>query len=252
MVYIIMTRLVDCFRTGDMRLVTIEHVPREDVRALTIVAPNRANIRRKVSAQETRRKKRQKHGSARSIFEDNTDVNAVPPIRTRTRACRLCPQGGHGKFKCPLVLEYGKPLGDQDTAARKQLQYGLTIETAFETTLLHEAPEALYDKLPHSGVGTVVLCERMCYENKRYVKVTVLDGTGNIMPVHDGTMISVEGVSTFVGKSKSNLVVNQMQCPLPHSQLNMSQLAMGQLSQGLTHQHNPFDNVGYGVNNLDF
>jgi hypothetical protein len=97
-----------------------------------------------------------------------------------------------------------------------------------------------------------VLRERICYENKTFVKVTVLNGTGNIMPVYDGAMISVEGVSTFVGKSKSNLVVNQIQCPLPHSQLNMSQLALGQLSQSLAHQHNPFDNVGYGVNNLDF
>jgi hypothetical protein len=57
MVYSIMTRLVDCFRTGDMPSVTIEHVPREEVRALTTVAPNRANTQRKLSAQETRRKK---------------------------------------------------------------------------------------------------------------------------------------------------------------------------------------------------
>jgi hypothetical protein len=57
MVYSIMTRLVDCFRTCDVPSVTIEHVPREEVRALTTVAPNGANIKRKLSAQETRRKK---------------------------------------------------------------------------------------------------------------------------------------------------------------------------------------------------
>jgi hypothetical protein len=102
MVYSIMARLVDCFLTGDVPSVTIEHVPREEVRALTTVAPNGANIKRKLSAQEARRKKRQKNGSARSVFEDNTDANAVPPIRNRTWACRLCCQGGHGKFKCPL------------------------------------------------------------------------------------------------------------------------------------------------------
>jgi hypothetical protein len=57
MVYSIMTRLVDYFRTGDVPSVTIEHVPREEVRTLTTVVPNGANIKRKLSAQETRRKK---------------------------------------------------------------------------------------------------------------------------------------------------------------------------------------------------
>jgi hypothetical protein len=60
MVYSIMTRLVDCFRTSDVSSVTIEHMPRDEVRALTTVAPNGANIKRKLSAQETRSKKRQK------------------------------------------------------------------------------------------------------------------------------------------------------------------------------------------------
>jgi hypothetical protein len=100
-----------------------------------------------------------------------------------------------------------------------------------------------------------VLRERILNENKTYVKVTVLNGMGTIMPVYNGAMISVEGVSTFVGKSKRNLVVNQMERLLPQSHLNMNQLALGQMSQGLAHQHNlnnPFDNVGYGVDNLDF
>jgi hypothetical protein len=60
MVYSIMTRLVDCFRTGDVPSVTIEHVPRDEVKALTTVAPNGANVKRKLLAQETRRKKWQK------------------------------------------------------------------------------------------------------------------------------------------------------------------------------------------------
>jgi hypothetical protein len=96
----------------------------------------------------------------------------------------------------------------------------------------HRSPIRCPHKLKQSinGVGAIVLRERILHENKTYVKITIINGTGNIMPVYNGAMISVEGVSTFVGKSKSNLVVNQMQCPLPQSQLNMSQLALGQMS----------------------
>jgi hypothetical protein len=183
LVYSIMTRLADCFRTGNVLTVSIEHVPRDEVRALTTVAPNGADFKRKRSAQENRRNKRQPNRAGRSILEDITDTNAVPPPCTRTRSCRLCRQGGHGRFTCPLLLEYGTPLPDQDSTARMQLQNELTRDTAFETTFQHKSPEALYDKLPHIGVGAVVLHERIDHENKAYVKVTVLDGMGNKIPL---------------------------------------------------------------------
>ncbi len=148
----------------------------------------------------------------------STDADHLTTRLVRTRACTLCRQKKHGKFKCPKLLVYvNDPIPKNDVSARQTLAMNLSQKSTFvahkktrtdRRQVLKSMPVKIAALIIHkrflikSNLADTMVPDNYCLEctflkdggieDERYIKV----------------LLSIKDVATFVTRSKVNVIVS--------------------------------------------
>ena len=148
----------------------------------------------------------------------STDADHLTARGVRTRACTLCRQKKHGKFKCPILLAYGNvPIPKNDVSARQTFAINLSQKNKFiahkkgrtdRRQVLKSMPMKIAALIIHkrflikSNLADPMVPENYCLE------CTVLKDGGIEDERYIKVLLSIKDVATFVTRSKVNVIVS--------------------------------------------
>jgi hypothetical protein len=145
-----------------------------------------------------------------------SDENHLPAPRTNSRACSMCRLTGHFIRNCPFLIGYGSPpLEKNNMACRHQLQAKLTgvgtVSTSIKTVELE-----VFNTLP-TDIDALIIFGRFFIDHtlrdpeftgNYCVECTVLHKGGQENSDYSNVLFAVSCVSTFVVRSKTNIVIS--------------------------------------------
>jgi hypothetical protein len=256
--------------------------------AVSRACSNSTSVKRKVSHNEyhSRNKKTHRKGVRQSQIDGSTDSVFLPPATIRTRACTMCQNKGHGRLKCPLVTKYGAvPLQLNNEEIRARLGRNLALISKFQTEHRPLNDErVIFGELPASKeVKGLVIHKRYLIDSTLFnaesaenlaVECTILHDFGQEHPSYTKQLFKVHCIDTWIRRSKSNIILCQLEEATIDNNQMMSQTvahhppqqffqqqpsqgfsqAMSQgYSQGFSQQsylqpvdNNPFATMGFG------
>ena len=155
-----------------------------------------------------------------SLSQDmcSTDADHLTARGVRTRACTLCRQKKHGKFKCPKLLAYGNvPIPKNDVSARQTFAMNLSQKSMF---VAHKKPRTdrrqVLKSMPVKIAALIIhkrfliksnLADPMVPDNY-CLECTVLKDGGLEDEMYIKVLLSIKDVATFVTRSKVNVIVS--------------------------------------------
>jgi hypothetical protein len=218
-------------------------------------APNTYNHKRMVSRHETRRTvaSKRRNPLISLVGRQSNDLAHVPPPRPKNKTCSICKCPGHQRGSCPKINKFKAPpleMG-KEINSRHELSSALSKLNRYKTD--HQGKEDTQEispTLPSRLIG-IVIHQRFfmnCSTTKMCLECTILGPMGDAHSTFECFLFTVEVISTYVSKSKSNVVIcelddachegyesfgfslSQTQPPVQHVQ-HLAQYGMQQLSQ---------------------
>jgi hypothetical protein len=218
---------------------------------MTRSIPNATTMKRKRSGQEIRRSRgRHVRTNFAEIAENTTfvasDENHLPAPKTNARACSMCQLTGHFIGTCPFLVEYGTPLAKGSMQIRQELQAKITGVAAVATATVTE-PRPIFYSLPKK-MDALIIFQRYFidqtldspeFTGNYCVECTILQNGGQEHPDYTRALFAVGCVTTFIVRSKTNIVINLLkdrsgEIMLSQMSGNAYSQVTGNLSQGPT------------------
>jgi hypothetical protein len=212
--------------------------------------PNAYTMKRKCSAREVRMSK------GRSVKTNYLEVGASTPFvasdennllapRTNVRACSMCRLTGHFIGTCPCLTSYGsQPLEKNNIECRQNLQARLT-GIATVATYTRKENGNVFNSLP-TDIDALVIFQRYFIDHtldspeftgNYCVECTILHQGGQENPNYTRQLFSVGCITTFVVRSKTNIVISLLKELSGESMLSQFSM-LSQLTSNLS-QSNP-------------
>lgn len=131
-------------------------------------------------------------------------------MNTTKRCCSLCGRAGHTRLRCLNILSYnGRPLPSNDWESRLTLTRQLNMPHYFKREfVVHDKKDIFQQVIPITNTSGIVL--HILYKNDT-ILCTILDKTGEAVPYMTMVVFSISAVSKFVGASKTNIVISELE-----------------------------------------
>ena len=131
-------------------------------------------------------------------------------MNTTKRCCSLCGCAGHTRLRCFNILSYnGRPLPSNDWESRLTLTRQLNMPHYFKREfVVHDKKDIFQQVIPITNTSGIVL--HILYKNDT-ILCTILDKTGEAVPYMTMVVFSISAVSKFVGASKTNIVISELE-----------------------------------------
>ena len=180
--------------------------------------------------------------------ENASDENNLRAPKTNSRACSMCRLSGHFIGSCPSLTCYGStPLEKNNILCRQQLQAKLTgVATVLTSRRDADGAQRVFNTLP-TDIDALIIFQRYFIDcsldspefTANYcVQCTILRQGGQENPVYTKALFSVGCITTFVVRSKTNIVVSLLK-EMSGESILLSQLTgihhsqrLSQLSEG--------------------
>lgn len=190
----------------------------QPLRATTQNIPNSSKVGRKMSAREHIVRKKARRGMAGSQLSQcsqaDDDDNLGPP-KSRTRGCTLCHLGGHGRFQCPSLIQYGSPLQKEDAVLRAEIATELVKTTSYVTSnLVPDDNRIVYATLP-KAIKAIVLHNRYTKDGGQtfILEATLLQDGGYPHEDYTKVIFDICAITKFLLRGKNCLFVSQLKRP---------------------------------------
>jgi hypothetical protein len=217
-------------------------------------APNVATSKRKRSRYETRRGIVSAAAKKKSQLPGRSnDLSICPPPKQRKKTCTICKQPKHQRGSCPKIhkfkqqpLDMGKSILSRQTLASSLGQKGRYITHHRQKSDVREVSNSV----PTSVLGVVI--HGRYFQNhassKMVLECTFLDQNGDAHTTYQNFFFTIDTISAYLNRSKSNVIVCELE----------EDLSEGMESMGYpgVPAHTPFDfrtqseHMGYGFPTL--
>jgi hypothetical protein len=172
-----------------------------------------------------------------------SDENNLRAPKTNRRTCSMCKLSGHFIGTCPSLTCYGSPtLEKNNIDVRQQLQAKLTgVATVVTSRREVGGPERVFNSLP-TDIDALIVFQRYFIDSSldspeftaNYcVECTILHQGGQENPVYTKALFSVGCITTYVVRSKTNIVISLLK-DMSGESILLSQLTGIHHSQRLT------------------
>ena len=226
-------------------------------------------MNRKKSYVENRRKRSVKKASQKattnrispSQLYTSNEHQILPPARTKNRTCGFCRKSGHFQKNCPSLLCYNKaPLVLKDKTVRDVLCRDLN-NTGKYTTHIRDAGDHrnVVRNFPTGVVGVVIhrillisnnLVHPNCAENF-CLECTVLKEGGEC-EFFTKALFNVASVGAFITKSKTNIIICEVESSSGMSYVSGAQESMTQEMELLHSGTINFSQDSSGMHSMGF
>jgi hypothetical protein len=180
--------------------------------------PNTYTQKRKISRHEYRRAlvAKRRNPLLSLVGNKSNDLTHCPPPRTKTKTCSICKCPGHQRGSCPKIHMFKKPPLDmgKDIHSRQDLSSALATYGRYKT--LYRSTEDRREislTLPQHILGVVIHQRFFVTPNTRKMclECTCLGPTADPHLTFQNYLFTVESMAAYVGKSKSNVVVCELE-----------------------------------------
>jgi hypothetical protein len=181
-------------------------------------APNTYNHNRMHSSHEIVKKlvsKKRRRDPLSSLVGHSNDLSHVAPPHVKNKSCSICRCPGHQRRSCPKIHEYKSPPFEmgKDLVSRHELSGSLSKVNRYKTDFrCKDDTREVSISLPSRMIG-IVIHQRFfinCKSTKMCLECTVLGQTGDAHSTFECYLFTVEVVSSYVSKSKTNVVICEL------------------------------------------
>ena len=197
---------------------TLEHNPSSrPVLGTLQAAPNVYNQRRKRSRHENwRSHASQSRSPLLSLLGESNDLAHLPPPRPKTKTCTVCRCPGHQRGSCPKIHKFKQPPFEmgKELQSRHDLSTDLSNRTRYNT---YQRPpgdvRVVSISVPTRMIGLVIHQRYFVHGNstKMCLECTILGSTGDPHETFQKYLFSVEVISSYVTRSKSNVLICELE-----------------------------------------
>ena len=155
-----------------------------------------------------------------SVYHDTGagDIDHLTARSIRTRSCTLCRQKKHGKFQCPILLAYGNaPIPKNDLHGRQTLSMNLSQKHIYSVHKKSKDDKREVMKSMPMSIPALIIHRRLLIKDDLAnplvpenfcLECTFLKDSGDEDERYTKVLFGIKDVSTFLTKSKTNVIVS--------------------------------------------